>query len=184
MPLAYPAADELRIVVWTEPDLRLVLNDIGFVDGEWTPTPGIFTLVSWTTSSPQLTFANGLGVGSPLADLQAHHPEIGLGTTDVCETGFDPAGFSGLPPLWDGLRGTTDWDWVSDLQAALNERGAELDVDGIYGPKTRAAVTSFQEANWPRANGLIDPETADALELQAPEDVRIAYLEAGRPPSC
>lgn len=175
---------EQRVVAWNEPELRLVFDDIGFVDGEWTHTPGSFTLVSWTTSSPQLAFANGLGVGYPLADLRAHHPKIGLGTTDVCESGYHPAGFSDTPPLWRGLRGTTDWDWVSDLQVALNEQGAGLVVDGIYGPKTRDAVTRFQEANWPSANGLIDPETADALELQAPEDARIAHLEAGYPGTC
>lgn len=185
LPLGYWASHELRIVSWREFDLRLVLSDIGLVEGDWTPTPGTLTLVSWATASPRLSFSDGVGVGSLLSELQAQVQEIDDGTFDVCETEYDPASFSDTPPLWRGLRGTTDWDWISDLQQALNERGASLAVDGEYGPDTRAAVSALeQQIGIHHVDGLVDPMVTDSLSLDPPINARIVSLAAGYPGSC
>src|SRR5262249_9714246 len=53
---------------------------------------------------------------------------------------------------------------VARLQAELNKHGAELVVDGDYGPKTRAAVVRFQQANGLAADGIAGRITVAALE--------------------
>jgi len=53
---------------------------------------------------------------------------------------------------------------VRDLQIALNAYGrAGLKVDGIFGPKTEAAVRAFQEIFNLTIDGIVGKETATAL---------------------
>jgi hypothetical protein len=52
---------------------------------------------------------------------------------------------------------------VSDLQARLNALGANLKVDGIFGPKTLAAVKAFQRSHGLVVDGLVGPKTTAAL---------------------
>jgi hypothetical protein len=54
---------------------------------------------------------------------------------------------------------------VADMQAMLNAAGAKppLDVDGIFGAATRAAVLAFQEAHSLALDGDPGPETLGAL---------------------
>jgi len=77
------------------------------------------------------------------------------------------------------------WDWVRDLQTALNERGFSLAIDGEYSPRTSDAVAAVeQEIDAYPVDGEVDPEVADALGLQAPANAMITQLEAGYPGSC
>ena len=66
---------------------------------------------------------------------------------------------SEYPMLAKGAKG----DDVKQLQSLLNARGASLVVDGLFGPKTDAAVKSFQSANGLSANGIVDDATWGAL---------------------
>jgi len=59
------------------------------------------------------------------------------------------------PLLQYGSRG----DAVRRLQSLLNQRGYSLDVDGGYGPLTRAAVTDYQKKNRLRVDGVVGSET-------------------------
>jgi len=52
---------------------------------------------------------------------------------------------------------------VHDLQERLNALGAHLAVDGIFGPKTLAAVRAFQQAHGLKVDGLVGPHTTAAL---------------------
>jgi peptidoglycan hydrolase-like protein with peptidoglycan-binding domain len=54
---------------------------------------------------------------------------------------------------------------VMSAQDALNKQGAGLTADGKMGPKTRAAVKSFQQAHGLKATGKLDQATKTALGL-------------------
>ena len=54
-------------------------------------------------------------------------------------------------------------DAVRQLQTALNSRGYSLDVDGIFGDKTRAAVWDYQKRNNLRLDGIVGSETWGSL---------------------
>ena len=58
---------------------------------------------------------------------------------------------------------------VHDLQARLNALGAKppLKLDGIFGPKTLAAVRAFQQAHGLKVDGLVGPKTTAALRARA-----------------
>src|SRR5690606_26217143 len=64
-------------------------------------------------------------------------------TTKV--TAFEPNGEVSIerPLLQRTDRGVT----VEELQTLLNENGASIEVDGIFGDETREAVMDYQEAN-------------------------------------
>jgi peptidoglycan hydrolase-like protein with peptidoglycan-binding domain len=68
---------------------------------------------------------------------------------------------------------------VAALQRRLNEEDTtdpELDVDGIFGPLTEAAVLAFQRRTpGLQVDGVVGPQTAAALQL------KIAALTAGTP---
>jgi peptidoglycan hydrolase-like protein with peptidoglycan-binding domain len=54
---------------------------------------------------------------------------------------------------------------VAKVQMALNNNGAQLEVDGKMGPKTMAALKSYQSAHNLKATGRMDPATARALGI-------------------
>jgi peptidoglycan hydrolase-like protein with peptidoglycan-binding domain len=52
---------------------------------------------------------------------------------------------------------------VAKAQMALNSNGAQVDVDGKMGPKTVAALRSFQSSHHLKATGRLDAATTRAL---------------------
>src|SRR5690625_809190 len=52
---------------------------------------------------------------------------------------------------------------VSDLQSALNDNGASLAVDGVFGPLTDSAVKHYQRSNGLLVDGVVGPETRGSL---------------------
>jgi hypothetical protein len=60
---------------------------------------------------------------------------------------------------------------VAALQQRLNEKGANppLEVDGIFGAKTEAAVKGFQAAHGLEADGIVGPLTRTALGISDPQ---------------
>lgn len=68
-------------------------------------------------------------------------------------------------PVPEGLlRWGSRGEGVCWVQRQLNRHGAELTVDGIFGPLTEAAVRAFQQANGLSVDGIVGPETKAALE--------------------
>lgn len=56
---------------------------------------------------------------------------------------------------------------VANLQTLLNQRGANLVVDGHFGPATRNAVINFQSNNSLVVDGIVGPATKSALQQTA-----------------
>ena len=52
---------------------------------------------------------------------------------------------------------------VRELQEALNRHGYHLDVDGVFGNKTEAAVRSYQKMNGLKLDGIAGDETWGSL---------------------
>jgi hypothetical protein len=86
---------------------------------------------------------------------------------------FAPGGGGGSTPtnenpVQNGMSGKQ----VSDLQARLNALGANLKVDGKFGPKTEAAVREFQRTHKDaqgrplKVDGLVGPLTTGALRMK------------------
>ena len=65
------------------------------------------------------------------------------------------------PPMPANL--TAAQQRVAKVQMALNANGAQLDVDGRMGPKTRAALKSFQSAHKLKPTGQPDSASMKAL---------------------
>ncbi|WIX91210.1 L,D-transpeptidase family protein [Amycolatopsis sp. DG1A-15b] len=77
----------------------------------------------------------------------------------------DGAGVEESPPqplLRQGSVGPS----VAEAQAKLNRAGTRLPLaeDGIFGPKTRAAVVAFQAGRGISADGIVGPRTRTALD--------------------
>jgi hypothetical protein len=68
---------------------------------------------------------------------------------------------------------------VRSLQDVLNfhiRRGAQLKVDGIFGPKTRARVLDFQKSNKLVCDGLVGPKTQGKLYTVTELAVPIVFM--------
>ncbi|MBN9620037.1 MAG: peptidoglycan-binding protein [Actinobacteria bacterium] len=57
---------------------------------------------------------------------------------------------------------------VTDLQELLNQNGANLSVDGDFGPATLAAVENYQSSHGLSVDGVVGPDTKAALTGNAP----------------
>jgi murein L,D-transpeptidase YcbB/YkuD len=67
----------------------------------------------------------------------------------------------------DALASSLDANGTKWVQAALNMiDGAKLDVDGKYGPATRAAVENFQRSRGLTIDGWAGVNTNDALRAE------------------
>lgn len=70
------------------------------------------------------------------------------------------------PTLKRGDRG----DEVKELQTLLNDYGYSIDIDGIFGSKTEAAVKDFQHFVGLTVDGIVGPKTWAALENDEAEE--------------
>lgn len=55
--------------------------------------------------------------------------------------------------------------WLMKVQKALDQHGAHLKADGMWGPKTMAAIKSFQMHNGLKATGHLNHMTLVKLGL-------------------
>ena len=123
----------------------------------------------------RLTTADGVGLGMTAAELERAMPSTKfLAWNDG--TGV-PNGFY-VPDGADNvsLVGDLDWNVVTDLQRALNVAGADLGVDGVAGPRTRAALLDYRDRNELQGWG----EVLTALGVTQPDpESRVVRLSAG-----
>ncbi|MFV0306877.1 MAG: peptidoglycan-binding domain-containing protein [Desertimonas sp.] len=120
--------------------------------------------VEATADGSALVFAAGTGgwalAGS--AELDCPAPLVAMGMPMSVAVQFaaascdEPAGPSVIRPADEG-------DAVRGLQVALVALGYQLETDGIFGPRTEAAVRHFQTTAGLEADGLVGPATQAAL---------------------
>ena len=131
-------------------------------------------------TSARLTTADGVGVGTTVAEmLEVDADPSFMQWSDSGwggGAGVFPAGFYlGDPVLHEHVYGELAWDWVRDLQAALNDHGFQLAVDGEAGPRTRAALEAYRiEHQLPSSeDAILD------LALEPDGDVQIVSMASG-----
>jgi tetratricopeptide (TPR) repeat protein len=93
-------------------------------------------------------------MGQELQDEQA--PPAG----EPAPVEHEPPPAAHRPLLRQGSTGSA----VSELQRDLNATGAQLAVDGDFGPHTRAAVVGFQQGHALEPDGVVGDKTWGALE--------------------
>ena len=122
-----------------------------------------------------------IGLGSTAAELRVAYPDVEFGEWDIDE--YSPSSFR-----VGGMEGRIDWNPILDVQVALNEFGAVLEVDGILGPATRQAITEFQTVRGITEShgedgialvGDLGPTTLTALGVSPPAAAPVVYLAAG-----
>ena len=59
-----------------------------------------------------------------------------------------------------------DYSEVREVQKSLNQNGYNLNVDGVWGPRTTAAIRSFQNNQDLRVTGNLDNQTLAALNVE------------------
>jgi hypothetical protein len=66
--------------------------------------------------------------------------------------------------LWVTVRASDDEsDAVRAVQTLLNRHGQDVEVDGVFGDQTKAAVRAFQKANGLSVDGVVGNQTWTAL---------------------
>jgi peptidoglycan hydrolase-like protein with peptidoglycan-binding domain len=74
-----------------------------------------------------------------------------------------PVAVAPPPPTPAAKHVTAHQGRVANVQTALNNNGAHLEVDGHMGPKTVAALKAFQKQHHLKVTGKLDSATAKAL---------------------
>lgn len=120
-------------------------------------------LASWTCDGTQFT---DRALGSSLDETIAHDDMLGI-----------------VPPVVPAdptLRLGDTGDGVRKLQERLNVWGAQLAVDGSFGPLTLAAVQEFQAKHKLAIDGIVGPLTWAALNVAPP----VVPIQVPYPPPC
>ena len=108
-----------------------------------TPTPG-------ATSTPTPTTP---AVSDPMV---SGTPKVGSTLTASTGTWTPVSPYQDFGPTFSGY-------YVRNIQTALKGAGISVVVDGIYGPNTRAAVTTFQTNKGLTVDGIVGPQTWNAM---------------------
>jgi cell wall-associated NlpC family hydrolase len=75
-----------------------------------------------------------------------------------------------IEPVMPILRNGSKGEYVTVLQNLLNQNGASLKVDGIFGDKTDAAVRKYQKGNQLKVDGIVGKLTWGELLEDVPDD--------------
>lgn len=172
--------NEGRIVGWTAHGLEVGLTD----HGGWTDNQAVVVplhLVSWRASrpasGPALSTSEGFEPGMTVGQLRATYPDFegtySEGIVDgVVITAPNGSYFGELD--WDPTSPDNSWsELVRAVQRTLNARGADLAVDGEWGPASQVAWEVFlrSEGLEPPPTMWLEPPIGEALGLPADDFV-------------
>ncbi len=73
---------------------------------------------------------------------------------------------SGSISPWPVVKSGSNGHPITTMQYLLRARGHSIAVDGVFGPKTEAAVKSFQAGHGLAADGIVGAATWAALVVQ------------------
>jgi peptidoglycan/xylan/chitin deacetylase (PgdA/CDA1 family) len=104
------------------------------------------------TQNAVMSFQSSVGITSDGVVGPVTWSKLGTSSGSV-SGGSSSASYSGI--LKSGSTGTA----VSKLQQALVNKGYSLAIDGIFGPATKNAVTSFQSSQGITMDGIVGPVT-------------------------
>jgi peptidoglycan hydrolase-like protein with peptidoglycan-binding domain len=100
------------------------------------------------------------GAAGSAQQTQYQNQQPGMGQAEMDQGGMNQAAQNISPDRLSEQE-------IKDLQQALNREGFDSgNVDGIWGPETRAAVSNFQERQNIAGNGELNHETLSALGVQ------------------
>ncbi len=106
----------------------------------------------------QVTSTDCPGKNFPLAQM------IALQNGSISTGGSNTGGNTGSSGSSDLLKEGQSGAKITQLQSQLKSIGYSLgEVDGIFGPKTKAAVVAFQKAMGVETDGIVGPITIGAL---------------------
>lgn len=110
-------------------------------------------------------FGSSLGLGSTAAKAAPAAPAAPApsATHAAPAASTAPVAPSAVLSTTRTLRWGSAGGSVSDLQAALNDHGADLAVDGKFGPRTYAAVKEYQSDKGLVVDGIVGIKTRTAL---------------------
>jgi len=179
--------ESASILTWTKWGLNVLVTDHGGWDGamprsvpshfgSWQATP--------LSTGDTLVSTDGLRPGMTIGDLRVIRPDVEFGYGEGIISGVyieTPNGGYWGELDWDSASAVNTWsELVRAVQVALNASGAELAVDGEWGPRSqRAWEAFFEENNLGPAPGTmwLTPDVGDALGVP-PDNFTVAYLAA------
>lgn len=188
------SCDRRRAAYWADAGLTVVFADRDS-SGTCTSTPQLAAwmldgVAPWFSTEHGTDLASVPGyvttdaeirLGSTAEELRAAYPDVEFGEWDIDE--YSPSSFH-----VEGMEGRIDWNPIFDVQVALNEFGAALEVDGIPGPATRQAIAEFQTTRGITESrgedgieliGDLGPATLEALGVSPSAAAPVVYLAAG-----
>src|SRR5712692_6147028 len=87
---------------------------------------------------------------------------------------------SGSISPWPVVKSGSNGHPVTTMQYLLRARGHSIAVDGVFSPKTEAAVKSFQAGHGLTADGIVGAATWAALVVQVKRETREMRLKGSK----
>lgn len=158
MDLAQWFRDNNRWTVRPEPG-DIVFYKFGS-NNRWTNHTGIVVAVNGS----RITAIEG-NTSATTAGSQANGGMVAKRIRSANIVGYGRPGYIDAKPIVDRptLKKGSKGIFVKELQGLLNQRGARLDVDGIYGSDTEKAVKEYQGAHALLNDGVVGPLTWESL---------------------
>lgn len=135
--------------------LKYVISNRRIGSGPAGPAPGVWR--KYTGANPHDHHCHISIVSGALADdVSDWDISVAAGPAQMPAATYEPP----PPTLREGSSGET----VKRLQVALNANGASLNVDGDFGPATKAALKKFQADRGLVSDGICGPQSWAALK--------------------